>query len=665
MHTIKWTIAVTILLVSSALFAANANDVVVSHYEPLQRLSIRSAGNSIDSSSQKIQRSAPIELSFDAMGRVFDLRLEPNDRLLSAAPAGMQLAGIGVYRGRLEGVQGSWARITVVDGVPRGLIWDGDEMFALEAPGDSLLQISSPVIYRLADMIIVPGTMRCGEASLSGSGAGIYNKLVMEIGGAAAQAPGAITEITMGAIGDSGFTSSKGGDAGAVTAIMNRLNLVDGYFSEQVGVQINVQTIETFDAASDPFSSTGDAGTLLDELTTYRSNTPTQNTLGLTHLYTGRDLDTTTVGIAWRGTLCSTSFGAGLSEGNGSPTLDSLIAAHEIGHNFNAEHDGQPGTSCESETGLFVMSPSVNGNDQFSACSIAVMQAEAAAANCVTALPAVDVSVKLSNASTTLLLGANTDLVYDVTSNGLLDATSVVADFALPNNLTLGTVTPSAGSCTTGTGTVSCTLGDVPGMTSRTVTIAATPDSVGAGLLTATVVTADVDERPVNNLESLLLTVNPAVDLVINAPPAASILVNATTTVSAQLENTSTLDASGITLSISLSNGLLAESASWSLGTCTVAPQQIDCVAATFAAQSSSTLSVGVRGVTTGSKTLTVTLSSVEAEANPADNSISASVRVSDPEKKDEGGGSTGPMFLLLLVLTTVLARRQPVTGRS
>ena len=152
---------------------------------------------------------------------------------------------------------------------------------------------------------------------------------------------------------------------------------------------------------------------------------------------------------------------------------------------------------------------------------------------------------------------------------------------------------------------------------------------------------------------------SPAVDLVVNTPTSAAILVNEITTVNAVLENRSVMDATGVALSISLSNGLQANAASWSIGTCTVSARQVDCLATDFAAQSNSTLNIDVRGISSGSKNLSVTLSSVESEANPADNNVSGSVRVSDPED-EEGGVSTGPMFLFLFTLTALLTRRRP-----
>ena len=657
MKVCKWIPAAAVFVVSSALFAAESNNVILSHYEPLQRLSIQSAGNTSDGSMQKIQRAAPIELSFDALGQSFVLQLEPNEHLLSTARHDALPDGVGIFRGNLAGRPDSWARIVVFDGVPRGLVWDGAELFAIEAPGDSLVDSSSPVIYRLADVLIPPGTMTCSAGAAVGNGALAFEKLSGELSTIVAQSAGAVSEITMGAIGDFEFTNAKGGDANAAAAITTRLNNVDGIFSEQVGVQINVKTLETFSDPSDPFTDTGDVSTLLDELSVYRAATPAQNSQGLTHLYTGRNLDTSTVGVAWKGALCNDFFGTGLSEGRSSLTIDTLIAAHEIGHNFGADHDGQPGSSCESEPETFIMAPSVNGNDQFSACSIAVMEAQAAAASCVTALPAVDISIALDNPVSRVLLGANTVLTYDLTNNGTLPATNVAADITLPGNLSLDSVAASAGSCTSGAGTVNCLIGDVPGVSSRSVTIMTTPISVGTGTLSATV-TSDVDERPNNNQESIQLTVDPAVNLVVNAPAASSVLIDESIMVNAALENQSILGATGVTLSVSISGGLQANNATWSIGTCAVTAQQVDCQAANFAAQSSTTLSISLTGITTGSKNYTVTLASNEADANLANNSATGTIRVNSPKGKDEGGGATGPMFLWLLLSIAILVPR-------
>jgi len=249
MRVLRWLFAGVILALFSSVYAGQAGGVTVSHYEPLQRLSVQAADAT---RSQKLRGTGPATLSFDALGQTFEFQLEPNSGFLSPESRGALPDGVAIYRGGLAGNPDSWARIVVFEGMPSGLFWDGKQMYAIEAPGDSIVQTAAPIIYRLADTFIEPGTMSCGSESLSGNGAVMYSRLVGSLGGAVIQGPGAVTEISVGAVGDFEFTSAQGGDALAAAAIVARLNMVDGIYSQEIGVQIVVPFIETFSSSTDP-----------------------------------------------------------------------------------------------------------------------------------------------------------------------------------------------------------------------------------------------------------------------------------------------------------------------------------------------------------------------------------------------------------------------------
>lgn len=658
MNTSKWALGVAIAATLSTADAADRSDFSVSHYEPLQRLEMRSAGAQAANATQLPASAESTVMSFDALGRSFSLELEYNSRFMVAARQNPALDGVHIYRGEVAGAEGSWVRIVMADGVPSGMIFDGQEYYAIEAPGDSAVVAEVPVVYRLADTYVAPGAMSCGSAAPGASAATAVETLLGELY-TAAEAQGAVSEIELGAVGDFEFTNSRGGDAAAAQAITTRLNNVDGIFSSQVGVQISVQVIETFSTDADPFT-TNEAAELLDELSNYRLNNPAQNSNGLTHLYTGKDLIGTTVGIAWTGALCSDFFGAGLSQGNGGPGFDSLVAAHEIGHNFGAPHDGELDSACESQTGDWLMSPQLNGVDQFSPCSLVEMADDIAAASdnqfgraCIAPLPSIDMVVGLQS-SASILFGADTDLSYEVVNNGSLDATNVTVDFAVPSNLTVNAATTASGACTTGTGSVNCTLGDIPGLGLRAVDITVTPNALGAGVISATV-SADTDDRPDNNQESVQLTVDPAVDLVVNAPAGSTVRVGKSTTITAVLENRATIGATGVSLTVDLGSSLQPSSASWPLGTCVVQGQRVTCQAATFAAQSNSTVSITASGISEGSPRVTMSLASAEPDLVPDDNSGVGRFEV---KESSDSGGSTGPLFLLLLGVVAALRRR-------
>ena len=62
MNSVRWILASIFLGLFSPVVLAQSDNIIVSHYEPLQRLSIQSANPAI---SQKIGTSGPVTLNFD------------------------------------------------------------------------------------------------------------------------------------------------------------------------------------------------------------------------------------------------------------------------------------------------------------------------------------------------------------------------------------------------------------------------------------------------------------------------------------------------------------------------------------------------------------------------------------------------------------------------
>ncbi|MEX2495611.1 MAG: M12 family metallo-peptidase [Woeseia sp.] len=656
---------VTLAAVCAALFfstsrAAVNDGITVTHFETLQTLSIEKG---VATGSQKVQDGRARALRFTAFGREFDLQLEPNDRLLSAASQKSLGGAVATYRGKIEGQAGSWARLVIAEGTPRGLIWDGTEMFAVEAPDDNAVQSSSSVIYRLADTHVAPGAMSCGAVS-TGSGAEILGDLVGELGKTMVKVSGAVSQIEIGAVGDYEFFNSNGG--GSEVAILTRLNNVDGIYSEQLGVQVVIDELQVFTTASDPFSAATDAGDLLDEVANYRVSTNAQRSRGLTHLYTGRDLDSNTVGIAFVNQLCHSRYGAGLSQASSNATFDSLVAAHEIGHNFGAPHDGEKGSACGRETGKFIMSSTLNGSETFSACSIEVMQPNIDAASCITALPTVDVSVAVEAAPQSVFLGNEATVQFGVANNGSDLATNAALEVTLPANVSLDSATASQGTCTSGAGVVDCALGTISAGSSHTVTLLLTAVDPGNGEFAASA-SADADNDPDNNAATAQMTVDPAVDLAVDSIGSIQMDVDQSASVAVTLQNRSVLNASGVELSVSLADGLEAEAASWPLGGCTLSAQQVTCTTDHFPAQSDTTLDLDLRKTTDAQLSFEVSLTSTEADANAADNratgtttvSAAAATQPSASSGSSPGGGGAVGLLSLALAGCAALRRRR------
>jgi len=336
-------------------------------------------------------------LSFEAFGRRFDLELQDNGALNRHRKSDHYR----LLRGRIIGLPGSWVRLMQNGAQLSGMFSDGEDWYVIEPTAkaaERLVQagigMDMPnVIYRLDDVLLPDGVLACDMrrpmAAAQASAAEMMEGLVEEFAlPPALRAAGATRRVTLGAVADYEFFEVF--RSASEAEILDRLNVVDGIFSEQFGLTIDVQDVDIFQTTIDPFDST-DATVLLDEVSDYRQQNQVQ--YGLTHLFTYKNLNGSTRGIAWLGGACRNRFGAALSQQRfASPLIGALTVAHEIGHNFNAPHDGEipgpgdPANPCESQPEDFLMAPTISGSSTFSQCSLEQMEAflGTPTASCVT-----------------------------------------------------------------------------------------------------------------------------------------------------------------------------------------------------------------------------------------------------------------------------------------
>lgn len=641
------------------------SNVHVAYLESLQEL--RMAYAKVLPGAQKPGLPQLESLRFDAFGRHFAINLAPNHSLLNAAMRSALDDRLGIYRGEIDGMPGSWARLVIENDVPRGILWDGEQLWSVEVAENSATGTEQPFIFRLEDLQIAPGTMSCGDTGMATNAGELANAVLAEMAAMTALGPGATSQIDVAVIGDFEFTSDKG--AGVDTALITRMNNVDGLFSAQLGVQININRIDSFASNNDPFTDATDSGGLLDELTDYRFATSVQNANGLTHLFTGRDLDTTTVGVAYTGALCSRRFGAGLTQGTHNVTTDSLIAAHEIGHNFGAPHDGTSGSACEAEPQIFLMAPQVNNSSTFSSCSITEIQEDVNGAACISPLPSTDVAMVAGSQPGSVLLGNPASFTLEANSVGTMTASGVVVNVTIPPSVSLSSVSASAGSCTSGAGNASCTIGSIAAGSGVTVSITAATLATGNADFVANV-TAASDANSNNNRTTVRIAVNPAVDLVSIAAATAQVALDQRTTIRPRVENRSSIQATSVTVTVTPDAGLRIESASWAPGGCGIAGNAATCQAGGLAAQANETLQLELTGITAGNRSYTVSVSAAETERIGANNAVTGQVSVGSGSavsgnESDGGGGSLGWLTLLLLAVRLRALRRERATARQ
>jgi Metallo-peptidase family M12/Domain of unknown function DUF11 len=656
-----WLLAV---LTTVAPCANAVTDARILYFEP-----VRSFTPDRDAVLRKPGGGQLRELKFDAYGRRFDLSLDLNDALTPQSKAGA--SALQLYRGRINNVAGSWVRLAIRSGAVQGMLWDGIDLYVIEPAAqvrDALTpppeaKTSGSVIFRLADVLIDANEASCAVDETHGSrkGSEQFDALLRELKSAPVvmQAASATVRLQISAMGDAQFLQRYGSEQEARDAILVRLNNVDGIFSSQLGVQLQVPTVLINGADSDQLSGATSANTLLLELGRLRKRSSELNSRGLTHLFTGRDLDGTTVGIAYLDELCHREYGAGLTEVRAYDAWrDSLIAAHEIGHNFGASHDGDSAGACAATpANAFLMSPSVSGSDQFSSCSLNVMRPNVQAASCITALPDADVAIAADLGTVRKPASRPFEWSLNIANVGGVAASRVRAEILVPPVVNIDDAYVIGGSCTSGAGMIFCELGDVPGGATRAVNLTLRSDVVGSNSISARV-TSDADAGVANNRGDGALVIDREADFEIVLHGPTSTVVGAEFNVSFAVANHGASGVENLQIAVTLPAGVSTSRAELANGACTVAPAGVQCALPSLPAGGSATGVLALTATSAGSVTLRAGVSGSYIDPRPANDSAEHVLTVTPvspmasqnaaPERVGRGGGGGASLAFLL-----------------
>jgi hypothetical protein len=393
----------TILCTKLSLLCVPASAIADSRFSILYHEPIVLLGETF-TSKEPLAHDVAEALRFDAFGRRFEVQLElparPNNR--------QQISGIKLFAGHLKAAPGSWVRLMRHGDRLSGIIHDVSDTYFIEPRSivsEALVDAGQPadsinVIYRLADTLVAAGLLSCSTQVSSEpiNGQVAATKLAAELTAAHTTTPAAhIPTARIGIIADIDFFARFGSNS--ASEIESLFNIVDGLFTEQIGVEIRVaESLIISSQDQNPFSATTIGGELLDELSNWRRMN--QADLSLTHLVTNRRLTGENpgnfiAGLSFRGIpgragVCFAQTGASMSAWFGN--LTALIITHEIAHNFGAPHDGEladnplPANPCASTPPSgFLMGASLSSaaTDRFSQCSLREMRKVVDAANCL------------------------------------------------------------------------------------------------------------------------------------------------------------------------------------------------------------------------------------------------------------------------------------------
>ncbi|MBK9984217.1 MAG: PKD domain-containing protein [Saprospiraceae bacterium] len=128
---------------------------------------------------------------------------------------------------------------------------------------------------------------------------------------------------------------------------------------------------------TDPWTNSTDPNLLLDDFTNWGPSH--LSTHDVASLWTNRDFNSNVIGLAWVEAVCTSVRYNVLQDFTTDAQLLRVLQAHELGHNFGANHDSGGG---------FIMSPSVSNTNTWSAQSITAVNNYIGTVNCLSSCSA-------------------------------------------------------------------------------------------------------------------------------------------------------------------------------------------------------------------------------------------------------------------------------------
>jgi len=142
------------------------------------------------------------------------------------------------------------------------------------------------------------------------------------------------------------------------------INNVETNYDFEFNVDLEFSIVEIFVATSagnDPWSTSTNPDILLNSFTNWGPN-GFDNVHDVAGLWSNRNFDDDVIGLAWLNAVCASFRYHIMQDFSTNASWLRVLQAHEMGHNFNANHDAP-----NSNT---IMAPSVNSSNTWSAASI-------------------------------------------------------------------------------------------------------------------------------------------------------------------------------------------------------------------------------------------------------------------------------------------------------